>query len=71
MKDILDNLRLQVYLLFPKKLCSNHFRRFESKNVFSLMYGKNPNYFLLFFVAVQNAFAASETQYHLMIYVID
>ena len=35
------------------------------------MYGKNPNYFLLFFVAVQNAFAASETQYHLMIYVID
>ena len=33
-------LRLQVYLLFPKKLCNNHFRRFESKNVFSLMYGK-------------------------------
>ena len=35
------------------------------------MYGKNPTFFLLSFVAFQNAFAASETQDHLMIYFID
>ena len=37
---------------------------FESKNVFGLMYGKNPTFFLLSFVALRNAFAASETQDH-------
>ena len=35
------------------------------------MYCKNPTYLLLSLVALQNAFAASETQDHLMIYVID
>ena len=37
---------------------------FESKNVFVLMYGKNPTFFLLSFVALRNAFAASEMQDH-------
>ena len=37
---------------------------FESKNVFVLMYGKNPTFFLLSFVALRNAFAAFETQDH-------
>ena len=37
---------------------------FESKNVFVLMYGKNPTFFLLSFVTLRNAFAASETQDH-------
>ena len=37
---------------------------FESKNVFVLMYGKNPTFFLLSFVALRNAFATSEMQDH-------
>ena len=39
--------------------------------MFGLMFGKNPTFSLLSFVALQNAFAASETQVHLMIYFID
>ena len=56
---------------FCQKICSNHFGKFDQKSVFVLMYGKNPTFFLLSFVAFQNAFAASETQDHLMIYFID
>ena len=35
------------------------------------MYGKNPTFSLLSYVALQNTFAASETQDHLIIYFID
>ena len=69
--DILDNFNVARVFTFAKKICSNHFGKFEQKSVFGLMYGKNPTFFLLSFVAFQNAFAASETQDHLMIYFID